>query len=197
MNRVLNTILCSSFILLASSAIADTYEIDASHTTVGFKVRHMAISSVPGRIKDFSGTFTYDPANVAASSATVELKPQSIDTDNQKRDDHLRGPDFLEVSKHAEMRFVTKKVTPTGKDSFDALGELTLRGVTKPVTLSVTYQGAAKDPWGNERAAFSATAKINRKDFGLTWNKLLDTGGLVVGEDVTILIEVEGIKKSA
>ena len=183
--------------LLSSIASAAPYTIDADHSTVGFKVRHLAISSVPGNFAKFSGNFDFDPANLAKSSAEVTIDAQSISTNNQKRDDHLRNPDFLDTAKFSNMTFKSKSITAKSATTFEALGDLTIRGVTKPVTLNVEFQGSATDPWGNERAAFSATTKFNRKDFGLTWNKALETGGLVVGDEVAVNIEVEGIKKKA
>ncbi len=193
MNRLLSLALVS---LIASSASAANYEIDADHSSVGFKIKHLAISSVTGEFSDVKGSFTFDPANPSAAKATATISAKSINTRQAKRDDHLRGADFFEADKFSEITFVSKEIKDATKDGFKVLGDLTIRGVTKPVTLDVAVGGMAKDPWGNERAAFNATAKINRKDFGLVWNKVIETGALVVGDDVTITLEVEGIKKS-
>ena len=193
MKRVIGVVV-GSFAIALSAQAAD-YKIDPDHSTVGFKIKHLAISSVPGRFTEFGGTFSFDPAKIESSKAEVKVGVKSINTEQTKRDNHLRGPDFFNVEAHPDMTFKTTKIEPGSKDEFKAVGELTINGVTKPVTLDVTFGGAAKDPFGNERAAFSATTKINRKDFGLTWNKALESGGLLVGEDVNISIEVEGIKQ--
>jgi len=181
----------------APSAKAEQYSIDAAHTTVGFKVRHMAISTVAGQFGEFAGTFSYDPANVAASKVEAVVQVPSISTQNKKRDDHLRGADFFEVEKFPAIKFVSTKITDPTPQSFKVHGDLTMRGVTKPVVLDVSLGGAAKDPWGNEKIAFSATTKINRRDFGLTWSKALETGALVVGDEVAINLEVQGAKVNA
>ncbi len=192
----MNRLLILIFSLTAvSSAFAETYKIDPDHSTAAFKIKHLAISTVPGRFTDLSGTVEFDPKNIAAAKAEAKINVSSINTEQKKRDEHLRSEDFFYVTKFPEMTFVSKEIKDITSDSFKVVGELTIRGVTKPVVLDVKYQGAAKDPWGNERAAFSASTKINRKDFGLTWNKVLETGALVVGEEATIDIEIEGIKQ--
>jgi polyisoprenoid-binding protein YceI len=179
-----------------NSAWAAEYEIDPSHSSVGFKVKHLAISSVPGKFAEFKGTFSFDPSNIEASKADATITATSIDTGDKKRDDHLRGGDFLDTSAHPAISFKSSKVEKVSDSEFKAHGDLSIHGVTKPVVLDVTFGGAVKDPWGKERAAFVATTKINRKDFGLTWSKVLETGGLVVGDDVAITLEVEGVKKA-
>ena len=193
MRKILPVILGMS---LAQAAYADTYAIDKDHSQVGFKIKHLAISTVPGTFSEFSGTFDFDPKNVAAAKVDATIAVSSVNTNQAKRDNHLRDADFFDVLKFPEMKFVSKKVTPVDADSFKVVGELTIRDVTKPVTLDVEFGGAAKDPWGNDRAAFTATTKFNRKDWGMQWNKALETGGLLVGEDVHVTLEIEGIKKS-
>ena len=183
-----------SAVAMSVSANAATYKIDSDHSEVGFKIRHLAISNVTGKFADFSGTFTFDPANVKSSKVDAEIAIKSVNTSQQKRDDHLRGDDFFAAEKYPQMKFVSKGVEPSGKDQFKLSGDLTIRGVTKPVTLNVSYSGSAKDPWGNEKAAFSAVTTISRKEFGLTWNKALETGGMVVGDEVTINLEIEGTR---
>jgi polyisoprenoid-binding protein YceI len=178
-----------------SLAQAADYQIDRDHSMVGFRVRHLTISTVTGRFLDFAGMFSFDPQNVAASKTDATIKVQSIDTDQAKRDEDLRSPNFFDAGKFGEMKFHSKEIKDISPEGFKVLGDLTIRDVTKPVVLDVKIGGLAKDPWGNERAAFSATAKISRKDFGMTYNKLLETGGLVVGDEVTINLEVEGIRK--
>jgi polyisoprenoid-binding protein YceI len=189
-------ILPTLVLLTATQAIASDYEIDSTHSSVGFKIKHLSISSVTGRFLDFKGNFSFDPKNISTSKTDATITVASISTDNQKRDDHLKGSDFFNYGAFPSVSFKSTEVKNATEEGFDLLGDLTIHGVTKPVTLKVTNGGTIKDPWGNERAAFTAVTKINRKDFGLTWNKALETGGLLVGEDVTIQIEIEGIKKS-
>ena len=192
LKRAMQGLVVSS--VVATTAWATDYKIDPTHTSVGFKVKHLAISSVPGKFVDVKGSFSFDPAKIESSKAEAEIAVASVDTNEAKRDDHLKSPDFLDSTKFPSITFKSNKVEKISNSEFNAVGDLTIHGVTKPVTLKVTYGGAAKDPWGNERAAFLATTKINRKDFGLTWNKVLETGGLLVGEDVEISLEVEGVK---
>lgn len=184
-----------SFAFAATSIAAD-YEIDSDHSTVGFKIKHLAISNVLGKFAKFSGNFSYDPSSPATSKVDATIELDSINTDQTKRDDHLRSADFFDTKKFPLMKFVSREVSGNATE-LKVLGDLTIKDVTKPVTLIVQYEGQAKDPWGNDKVAFSATAKINRKDFGLTYNKLLETGALVVGDDVNIMLEVEGNKKKA
>lgn len=180
--------------VVSSTAWAADYEIDSTHSSVVFKVKHLAISTVPGRFGDVTGRFSFDPTRVEASKAEAKIAVASINTMDTKRDDHLRSADFFDVSKFPSITFKTSKVEKVSDTAFKATGDLTIHGVTKPVTLDVTYGGSAKDPWGKERAAFEAKTLINRKDFGLTWSKTLETGGLVVGDDVQISLEIEGVK---
>lgn len=182
-------------VVLSGPAFSAAYDIDASHSSVMFKVKHLAISTVTGRFDKFSGTFHYDPKDTGAWKVEAKIEAASINTGIDKRDDHLRSADFFAVDTHAELAFVSKEVMDIQDDRFKVSGDLTLHGVTKSVVLNVEVGGTVKDPWGNERAAFTAETKINRKDFGLTWSKALETGGLVVGEDVKIILEIEGIQK--
>lgn len=191
------TALLATLLLATSQAFAADYTVDPDHTSVGFKIKHLAISSVSGRFTDVKGTFSYDPAKVADAKAEATIAVKSINTEQAKRDEHLRSPDFFNVPQFPDMSFKSTKIIPGADKTFKAQGDLTIHGVTKPVTFDVTYGGETKDMYGNQRAAFEATAKINRKDFGLTWNKALETGGLVVGDDVTIMLEVEGIQKKS
>ena len=195
MIRIITSLAVACVFFCASSAVAATYEIDTTHAQIQFKVKHLGISSVRGVFKDFAGTFEYDPKNVQASKANAKIKTISIDTENKKRDDHLRSADFLDADGKPEISFVSKEIKDVNDQSFTLVGDLTIRGVTKLVELKTEFGGTATDPWGKERAAFSASTTINRKDFGIVWNKVLETGGLVVGEDVKIEIDVEGVKK--
>jgi polyisoprenoid-binding protein YceI len=182
-----------SFCFVGTSQAAE-YAIDPSHSSVGFKVRHLAISSVPGKFGEFKGTFSFDPKNIEASKAEAQIVAGSVNTNEAKRDNHLKSEEFLDAGKFAAITFKSTKIEKVSDTEFKALGDLTLHGVTRPVTLNVSYGGSATDPWGKERAAFLATTKINRKDFGLTWSKTLETGGLVVGDEVDITLEIEGVK---
>jgi polyisoprenoid-binding protein YceI len=182
-----------SFLYL-NSAIAGHYEIDKDHTTITFAIKHLVISKVKGSFDNFSGDFDYDAKNVGASKVNTTIQTDSINTAVKKRDDHLKSADFFDVAKFPTITFTSKKVNASGKKA-KIEGDLTIHGVTKPVVLDVEMNGAVKDPWGNNRAGFSAKTKVNRKDFGLTWNKALEAGGFVVGDDVEISIEIEGIEK--
>jgi polyisoprenoid-binding protein YceI len=177
------------------AGVAAEYDIDATHSGVYFKIKHMGISTVTGRFDTFSGAFDVDEKNLETLKASATIETASVDTDDEKRDAHLKTADFFNAEKFPQMIFVSKQVKLGGKDELSMTGDLTLLGVTKPVVLKTEFGGAIKDPWGKERAAFTARGKINRKDFGMTWNKALDTGGLVVGDEVEIIIEIEGIKK--
>lgn len=187
-------------VLLASGSVfAAEYAIDKDHSAVNFSIRHMA-TQVRGKFNDFEGTFNFDPKKAEESSLKVSIKTASIDTGNKKRDDHLRGDDFFGTGKkeNQTITFVSKKVSSTGDKTFKVEGDFTMHGKTQPVTLEVEYNGENKDPWGNQRAGFSAkTSKpLNRKEFGIVWNKMLDQGGLMLGEDVKVEIDVEAIQKA-
>jgi len=166
------------------------WNIDGSHSTAEFSVRHLMITNVKGRFGTLSGTVDYDPEKPEASQIDVTIDATSIDTRDEKRDAHLRSPDFFDVEKFPSLTFKSTSVKKTD-DGFAATGDLTIHGVTKPVTLEVEGPSDQnKDPWGNTRIGASATAKINRKDFGLNWNAALEAGGVLVGEQVKISIEV-------
>jgi polyisoprenoid-binding protein YceI len=171
-----------------------TYAIDPSHTHVGFAVRHLMVSKVRGRFAGVSGTINLAPDPLDSSvEATIDMA--SIDTRDEQRDAHLRSPDFFDVEKYPTMTYRSTAVRPTGKGQWLVEGELTLHGVTRPVPLEVTFEGAGADPWGGVRAGFSAKAEIDREDFGLTWNQVLETGGIAVGKKVNIEIEVEAVRQ--
>ncbi len=183
-------------VTLPTLLFAANYEIDTAHTSVTFKVRHL-LSKVTGKFSKFSGTFTYDPAKPETWKTEATVDVQSIDTNVADRDKHLRSKDFFDVDneKHPDyktMTFVSTKITDIKKDKAKLHGNLTMHGVRKPVVLDLEIGGLATDPWGNKKAAFSATTTINRKDFDLTWNQTLETGGVLVGDEVEISLEVEG-----
>ncbi len=181
--------------LLAALPIqAETFAIDAGHSEVGFQVRHL-VSQTRGRFNDFAGTIDLDPKNLANSSVDFKIKTTSIDTNVADRDKHLRGADFFDAEKYPEITFKSKSIKAAGNDTYNVTGTLNMHGVSKDITLPVTYLGQAKDPWGNTRAGFEATTTLNRKDFGIVWNKALDAGGAMLGDDVKININLETVKK--
>lgn len=195
MKRIIVSI--STFIALALplAALAATWNIDADHSNVGFKVRHLMVSNVKGSFEKFTGSVDLNDKDITKSKVEVTIDTNSINTNVQKRDEHLRSPDFFDVAKFPTMTFVSKKVAKAGKDKLKVTGDLTLHGVTKEVVLDVdALSKESKDPWGNMRRGTTATTKINRKDFGLVWNKALETGGVAVGEEVLITLEIEMIK---
>lgn len=178
----------------ASPAVAEeTYTIDKSHTTVGFEVRHI-FTNLGGKFTDFDGTIEIDRAKPESSSVEFTIRATSIFTNEPKRDEHLRSADFFDVAKYPTITFKSTSVRPAGKDSFQVEGDLTMRGVTKRVTLPVKLLGEGKDPWGNQKMGLETEITLNRKEFGLTWNKALETGGLLVGEDVRVQIAIEANK---
>lgn len=175
-----------------STAAAATYAIDNDHTTVGFRIRHL-FSYVRGQFNEFSGEFVYDPDHPETWKAAATIQAASIDTNVEQRDKHLRSKDFFDVEKFPVITFESTKVTGITPASAKVEGLLTIHGVQKPVALDLQIHGVANDPWGNTRSGLTATVTINRKDFGLTWNETLETGQLLVGEEVEIVLEVEGI----
>jgi len=188
----------STILALALPAIAfsSTWTIDPDHSNVGFKVRHLMVSNVRGSFEKHTGTVEINDKDITKSKVEVSIDTNSINTNVAKRDEHLRSADFFDVAKHPTMTFVSKKVAKAGKDKLKVTGDLTLHGVTKEVVLDVTeLSKESKDPWGNIRRGATATTKINRKDFGLVWNKALETGGVAVGEEIFITLEIEMIKK--
>jgi polyisoprenoid-binding protein YceI len=172
------------------------WDIDVGHSAIHFHVRHMLISKVHGRFARWSGALQLDPKDLTRSSVEVKIDAASIDTQVADRDAHLRSADFLDVAKHPELTFRSKRVEQAG-GGLRVVGDLTLHGVTKEVTLEAEFAGTGKDPWGNERAGFSAKAALDRRDFGLVWNAALETGGVLVGEKVEIALELEAVKRAA
>ncbi len=181
--------------IVATTGQADTWGLDKAHSSVGFSVRHLVISKTTGKFDDFTGTIVFDGKNFAAASVELTVQMASVDTDDEKRDEHLRSADFFETEKFPTMDFKSKKVTKGEGDAFTITGDLTIKGVTKEVTFDCQFHGVVNDPWGNTKAGFSAMTQINRQDFGVTWSKSLDGGGLVVGDDVDVMIEVEAVKE--
>lgn len=189
-------LLITAMLLIPHFAFADNWKIDPVHTAVEFKIRHLMVSWVKGVFTDVQGTATIDEANLAQSSINVLVATATIDTNNKKRDDHLRSPDFFDVATYPVMTFVSNNVVVADGKPVKVHGDLTIHGQTRAVTLEVEdFSQTVIDPWGNKRRGASASATINRKDFGLTWNKALEAGGVVVGDEVRISIEVELIKE--
>jgi polyisoprenoid-binding protein YceI len=187
----------SALFLFAAAlpASATTYTIDREHSSVGFRVKHL-VSKVTGHFTQFSGTIEYDPKNVAKSKATIEIDTASIDTGNKKRDEHLRSPDFFDAAKYPKIKFETKEVTNATAQGAKLKGTLTMHGVTKEIPAEVEFGGETSF-MGTPKAGFTAKSTLNRKDYGILWNKSLDTGGFVLGEDVEITIEVEATGPAA
>ncbi len=184
--RVLGALLMSS-VLAAPSAWATTYKIDPDHTTVGFKIRHL-FSNVQGTFDTYEGSLVYTPGKPEEWSAQATIQAASINTKVEQRDNHLRSKDFFDVEKYPTITFQSTKASEQTLE-----GLLTIHGVERPVVLDLAIHGVGKDPWGNVRAGVTATTKINRKEFGLTWNETLETGGVLVGDEVEITLEVEAI----
>ena len=176
-----------------SAGTKTTWKLDPSHSTVEFSAKHLMITTVKGRITDVAGTIYIDETNPQNSSVEATLKAASLDTRTDQRDQHLRSADFLDVEKFPEIRFRSTRIQGD-KDSFKLTGDLTIRDVTKPITLDVEFEGETRDPWGGERVGFSANGKIDRREFGLTWNQALEAGGVVVGNDVKISLEAQAVK---
>ncbi len=176
---------------LSTQLFAANYEIDKSHSEVGFSVKHLVISTVKGSFKDFSGKIEYDPKNLSKAKFEAKIAASSIYTNDEKRDAHLKDEDFFFAKKFPDVTFKSTEVLGSDPKKFQVKGDLTMRGVTKSVVLNVTFNGEIKDPWGNIKAGFTGTTTINRKDVGLVWNKALDAGGVTVGDEVMISLEIE------
>jgi polyisoprenoid-binding protein YceI len=176
--------------------LSGTYTIDPAHSRIGFVARHAMVTKVRGSFNDFTGTAVVDGAEPAKSSATVTIKAASIDTRNEQRDGHLRSNDFLSMDEYPEISFVSTGVEKTGEDSFDLTGDLTIKGTTNAVSIPFSYEGAATDPFGNFRVGFEGSVAINRKDYGITWNAALESGGVLVSDKVTLEFEISAIRNA-
>ncbi|MCO5197224.1 MAG: YceI family protein [Anaerolineae bacterium] len=172
-----------------------TWQIDFSHSQIQFSVRHMMISKVRGTFEQFNGSINYDEVNPTNTTVDIAVDITSINTRDEQRDAHLRSADFFDAENFPMMTFKSTRVEQVNKHNGRLYGDLTIRGVTKPVVLEVTYEGQAQSPWGTTSAGFSATGKINRKEWNMQWNAALETGGVLVGDDVTISIELELVKQ--
>lgn len=194
MRSTLATALFAAALTTMPVLAADVHTIDAGHSEVSFQVRHL-VTQVRGNFNDYEGTINLDPANLEKSSVDFRIKAASIDTNHADRDKHLRGEDFFFAEKHPEITFKSRSIKKAGKDTYHVAGTLTMRGVSKEVTLPVTYLGAVKDPWGNEKAGFATEITLNRKDYGINWNAALDNGGFVLSDEVKVSINLETQKK--
>jgi polyisoprenoid-binding protein YceI len=195
--KILTAIIFTAALFIVSPlASASTWQIDPVHTNIQFSVRHMMISNVKGVFHKFTGAFEIDDRDITKSRASSVIDVASIDTGIEKRDEDLRSANFFEVAKYPTMSFVSKKFQKVGPNRFRMTGDLTMHGITREVVLDMEgLETVVKDPWGSMRRGVTMTTKINRKDFGLTYNKVLETGGVLVGDEVSINIEVEMVKK--
>ncbi len=180
---------------ISQTALAETarYAVDPDHSTVEFRVAHMVVSKTSGRFMEYDGFIDMDPEALTVKTIEATIKTASVTTNHQKRDAHLRGPDFFDTDKYPTMTYKLKSYRKTGEE-YTAVGDLTLLGVTREITLVGKFNGAVKDPRGAVRAGFAAEGKLNRKDFGMNWSKTMDNGGLVVGDEVFIKLDIECIK---
>ena len=175
----------------------ERWEIDSSHSSLHFSVRHLVIAKVRGAFARWSGAVQVPDGDFSKATVAVTIDASSIETGVADRDGHLKSPDFFDAAQYPELRFVGKRVQRRSGDEIDVIGDLTIKGITREVVLRVEQHGQAKDPWGNVRAAFTATTTIDRKDFGLTWNQALETGGVLVGDKVEIEAEIQAVKQVA
>jgi polyisoprenoid-binding protein YceI len=171
------------------------WAIDASHSNIQFSVSHMVVAEVTGRFAEFSGTVITTKDDFTDAKGEVTIKTASVNTDNAKRDEHLKSDDFFDAVKYPEIKFISKSVAKADDDSYLVEGELTMKGITKPIKLEAVYKGQIKDPWGGTRAGWKAKSSLDRFDYGLTWNKLIESGGLVVGRTIELNFNVELVKQ--
>jgi polyisoprenoid-binding protein YceI len=176
-----------------ATSVTRSYAIDPSHSNAHFSVRHLMIAKVRGSFSTISGSITLPADSTIPTGFTAEIDAATIDTRDPQRDGHLKSPDFFDVATYPKITFTSTHVKPTGATSFTATGTLTMHGVSAPITLEAEVSGEGKDPWGNHRVAFEATSKINRKDFGLVWNQALEAGGVAIGDEVTVTLDIESI----
>jgi polyisoprenoid-binding protein YceI len=170
-----------------------TWNVDPAHSSVEFSIKHMMIATVRGRFKDFEGTIEA-AESIEDSKVTGVVRTASIDTNEPTRDEHLRGPDFFDCEHYPEARFESRRIVPLGGPKFRVVGDLTLKAVTREIEMEATIEGFEKDPWGNDRVGISARGKINRTEFGLNWQRALETGGFLLGEEVKMMIDVSAVK---
>jgi polyisoprenoid-binding protein YceI len=184
------------FMSTVSTAVASAWRVDPTHSSVEFAVRHLMISTVKGRFADISGTLVGDETDLGNASIDLTIPVAGIDTHEGQRDAHLRSADFFDSEHHPAITFRSTNIVRAGSNSFTVTGDLTIRGVSRPITLTVHQGGRGRDPWGGERVGYSTTTRINRKDFGLNWNQALETGGVLVGDQVTVSVDLELVRTS-
>jgi len=191
-----NLVLLTALLAVAGTPTAGLagWQVDTAHSSIGFSVKHMAVSKTKGTFDTFEASFEFEPGKPETWSCTATIDAASVNTGNEKRDDHLRNPDFFDVANHPTITFTSTGVEMADEESGVMTGNLTMHGVTREIQLDLEVLGMVKDPWGNTRVGFSLEGKINRKDWGLSWSKVMEGGGLVVGEDVTLTIDIEGIQ---
>ena len=183
----------------APATLADlsgTYTFDPAHTRIGFVARHAMVTKVRGAFNEFEGSVVVDGTDLAASKVTLTIQAASIDTRNEQRDAHLRSNDFVAMDEFPQITFVSSGVTVVDETTYELSGDLTIKGVTKPITIPFTFEGAAQDPFGNQRIGFDGSVTISRKDYGLTWNAALETGGVLVSDKIVLEFEVSAIKNA-
>jgi len=188
------TVFAMLMMVFTSAFAGDKYVPDPAHTNIGFQVKHMVITTVSGNFTDYDYSFVYDEKNPENSAIKASIKVASVNTDNEKRDNHLRSGDFFDAEKHPEITFESNKIIQND-DGFVAVGNLTMRGVTKEIELPFTITGIIQDPWGNTKMGVESRLTIDRQDFNVSWNNTLDTGGLVVSDEVDIILDLQ-LKKS-
>ena len=176
------------------AGLSGTYVLDPAHTRIGFVARHAMVTKVRGQFNEFEGSGVVDASDITKSTVTVTIQAASIDTRNEQRDAHLRSNDLLAMEEYPQITFTSTGIQQTGPTSVELTGELTIRGVTNTVTIPFEFEGAATDPYGNLRVGFEGSVVINRKDYGVTWNVALETGGVLVSDKVTLEFEVSAIK---
>jgi len=180
----------------ALTELTGTYTLDPAHTRIGFVARHAMVTKVRGSFDEFTGTAVLDGANPANSRVEVTIEAASIDTRNAQRDEHLRSNDFLAMQEYPKITFASTGVRQAGESTFEVTGDLTIKGVTNEITIPFEFEGAAKDPFGNERVGFEGSVTINRRDYGVTWNAALEGGGVLVSDKVTLEFEISAIKNA-
>lgn len=191
------TVLSLALMLIAGFAFSQTtnWKIDDSHSNVTFEVDHMVVSTVTGKFQEFEGDIKADKADFSDAKVSFTIKAATVNTNNEKRDNHLRNEDFFNVDTYPEITFIGKKLTPESGKKYKLVGDLTMHGVTKEVELEVKFNGTVKDPWGNTRAGFKVSGELNRADYGLVYNSALEAGGVLIGEEVEIQVNLELVKE--
>lgn len=178
------------------TALTGDYTIDTAHSTIGFTVRHAMVTNVKGKFNDFSGSLHLDGSDPSASTASIDVKMDSIDTGSEDRDGHLKSADFFKIEEFPTMTFRSTKAEALGDEDYRITGDLTVLGTTKPLTIDLEFNGAAKDPFGNERVGFEGKAEIKRSEWGLTWNAALETGGVLISDKIKLTFDISAIRNA-